>query len=396
MTLEQEYYIKDRYLQILSSSANLTELCNFTASCIGNPVAVTLTTKTIIAKSSDYSEELVKEYTDSPYLCSEEELQELSDNLDKELKSRQPIVRVWPYLRHKRINCGCFWRCVMLAVIDCPITKKAVTDDMLKIIGISAPVFLSALRLNSYIDVNTVNPIETFLIGLLRGEIDQKHMHKYLYDPVIHSASSWCVMKCRPLKDVSYRNIKSVVDQICSVRSGVWCVDFSGNVIILSNGSCKEIAETLRESCASLCQIAVSAPFDNILTLPDHLDEVHTALELAEYAEDREPVIDTQKYRVLLHLLPLFQSDPSAIISPVISQIKLYDQEHDSAYYQTLKSFLFHKKDYNKVAEALHVHKNTVAYRIQKVCELFHLDLKDSNVISNLYLSLFADFRLQV
>ena len=69
MTIEKELYIKDRFLSILSTGADLTELCNFTASCIEIPVAVTLATRTIIARSKDYTENLLEEYTNAFSLC---------------------------------------------------------------------------------------------------------------------------------------------------------------------------------------------------------------------------------------------------------------------------------------------------------------------------------------
>lgn len=43
-------------------------------------------------------------------------------------------------------------------------------------------------------------------------------------------------------------------------------------------------------------------------------------------------------------------------------------------------------------AYPLHIHKNTVSYRMQRMIELFDLDLKDCRLITALYLSLFADY----
>ena len=49
--------------------------------------------------------------------------------------------------------------------------------------------------------------------------------------------------------------------------------------------------------------------------------------------------------------------------------------------------------DHAQMAKRLHVHKNTVVYRLQRIADLFAPDLKDCRVLTDLYLSLFADFQ---
>jgi hypothetical protein len=49
--------------------------------------------------------------------------------------------------------------------------------------------------------------------------------------------------------------------------------------------------------------------------------------------------------------------------------------------------------DYARNAKKLFIHKNTAIYRIMRLEELFHPDLKDCRVITTLYLSLFKDYK---
>ena len=55
--------LKEKYYEILIRGGSLTGLCNLTAGYTGTPVAITLTTRTILRKSSDYTKELTEEYT---------------------------------------------------------------------------------------------------------------------------------------------------------------------------------------------------------------------------------------------------------------------------------------------------------------------------------------------
>ncbi|MPN35095.1 hypothetical protein SDC9_182590 [bioreactor metagenome] len=74
-----------------------------------------------------------------------------------------------------------------------------------------------------------------------------------------------------------------------------------------------------------------------------------------------------------------------------INKIKKYDQENSADYMNTLRAYLLCNRDYNKMAEKLHIHRNTVFYRMNRIAELFDLDLSDCRVIAGLYLSLFIE-----
>ena len=121
--------LRQQYLDLLTHGANLTQLCELTAQYTDTPVAITLTTRTIIAKSSGYTQELISEYEENLDLCSEEEIQQLNEQVISQLHSGRSVVGLYPYLKHKRINCGCFRGAAMLAVLDCPIVKKILICD---------------------------------------------------------------------------------------------------------------------------------------------------------------------------------------------------------------------------------------------------------------------------
>lgn len=65
---------------MLTNGADLVQLYELTAELCGIPVGITLPTRTLIAHSADYSEELLEEYTDHMLLATDEEL---SDRVKK-------------------------------------------------------------------------------------------------------------------------------------------------------------------------------------------------------------------------------------------------------------------------------------------------------------------------
>lgn len=65
-------------------------------------------------------------------------------------------------------------------------------------------------------------------------------------------------------------------------------------------------------------------------------------------------------------------------LHPAPGEIRVYDREHGTEYYQMLQTYLRCERNRNETARQLYVHKNTLAYRLQKMEELFHLNLDDA------------------
>ena len=74
--------------------------------------------------------------------------------------------------------------------------------------------------------------------------------------------------------------------------------------------------------------------------------------------------------------MPLFwplveNHDVEAFIPPELMKIRAHDRIHGTNFMETLEVYslmLFHKKE---VAKALHVHVNTLSYRLAQIEELF-------------------------
>jgi len=53
-----------------------------------------------------------------------------------------------------------------------------------------------------------------------------------------------------------------------------------------------------------------------------------------------------------------------------ISALEVYDREHDTELLATLQSFLTHHGSTTETAEAMHLHRHTVGYRLTRVQEV--------------------------
>jgi hypothetical protein len=84
----------------------------------------------------------------------------------------------------------------------------------------------------------------------------------------------------------------------------------------------------------------------------------------------------------------LFQSfdleEMLAFIHPVLSEIELYDERHHTVFFTTLKIYCFSLANREETSHTLCIHRNTLLYRLNRIEELFHLDLDDHKTLLSL------------
>ncbi|ANE46830.1 hypothetical protein SY83_11725 [Paenibacillus swuensis] len=81
----------------------------------------------------------------------------------------------------------------------------------------------------------------------------------------------------------------------------------------------------------------------------------------------------------------------SGYTNPSLLKLKAYDQEHNSALLLTLQTYLECDSHAKRAAEALHIHTNSLNYRLKRISEVGSIDLEHMNQKVTLYLDLKAD-----
>lgn len=387
--------IRSEYLEILTNGAGLADLCEVTAQHCGTPVCITLTTRTIIAKSANYTKELVDEYMNHLLLCTEAEVRKRCTEVEKNLYMRKTLVSCYPFMRYKHINCGCFHHTYMLGVLDCPITKKIDTNAAIAIIEMAAPIFMTALKLGGYLNDETTMAMQTYLLGILHGNPNEWYQEHNIYEPPLENIASWKLVWSPSIGELWARQRRNELGLYCACHEHIWFVEYEGGAVILMNAEKQYDLNMLADKCGKISPISVSESFSKLREMTKHLHAAQTTLHLAAFEENSERIVLVQNYKSVMAYLFLKQHHPTSLklVHPAILQIKKYDQEHSSEYYETLRAYLLYHRNYSLMAKRLHIHKNTVSYRMQRLIELFEIDLTDCRTITALYLGLFEDYK---
>ncbi|ARK28715.1 PucR family transcriptional regulator [Halalkalibacter krulwichiae] len=91
---------------------------------------------------------------------------------------------------------------------------------------------------------------------------------------------------------------------------------------------------------------------------------------------------------VFRHLDLLLQQERNLPINPAITKIQLYDKQHASSLYETLEVVLDKDANMNEAAKELHIHVNTLSYRLKRIQEITNIQLKDPIQRIGLYLDM--------
>jgi hypothetical protein len=161
-------------------------------------------------------------------------------------------------------------------------------------------------------------------------------------------------------------------------------------------GAVTELVAGIREAVTTVepalgaAQLAVGASRAvDAAALRSALHEARHARKLAELSAGRSSVVagdDVASHLLLLAAVPeeLRQSFRSRVLGPVLD----YDGAHRSELVRTLRAFLRHSGSWTQTAAELHVHVNTLRYRIGRIADLTGRDLSSFPDRVDLYLAL--------
>ncbi|MBQ9979974.1 MAG: helix-turn-helix domain-containing protein [Oscillospiraceae bacterium] len=129
----------------------------------------------------------------------------------------------------------------------------------------------------------------------------------------------------------------------------------------------------------NLCMCSSDA-FTELLNLPYHYNKNRCAISLAEISMDNSTTFSYEQYKFFDMAMTAVGYDETALenyVSEEVQIIREYDRTNGTDYLNTVYNFLLCDKSYVQTAEKLFTHKNTIAYRINRVKELFNISLTD-------------------
>ncbi|MFF6995811.1 PucR family transcriptional regulator [Streptomyces sp. NPDC008313] len=143
--------------------------------------------------------------------------------------------------------------------------------------------------------------------------------------------------------------------------------------------------------------IGIGAPVGHLTDLNRSRDDADLVLRvLRSSAGARTPSLrlatreDVYGRSLVLRLSDLLVGDAPGYTGP-LDRLREYDRAHDAALLETLRCWLDNFGDISAASEDLHVHKNTLRYRLKRITEVTRVDLSDAEMRFELMLQFRLD-----
>lgn len=133
----------------------------------------------------------------------------------------------------------------------------------------------------------------------------------------------------------------------------------------------------------------LSYSFSRLSELKLHFDQACAALEIGQRVDGQSHLYrinDYQEYMLIVECAK--NTDVLQFVMPELLELSDYDRARNMEILKTLLSYFTSDRSVQAVADRLHVHRNTINYRIARGMERMGIDLNDGRAVARLILSL--------
>ena len=134
-------------------------------------------------------------------------------------------------------------------------------------------------------------------------------------------------------------------------------------------------------------QGCISGEFDSLFQLKEQYNSTLEILDLAREIGVRKPLLSAEKFKLIRLISKIGADSISSVCSSAVLELNREDSVDDQNSLETVFLYLHFNKSLKKASEYLFVHRNTIAYRIQKTCEKYNINFEDEYQNTLYYLS---------
>lgn len=140
-------------------------------------------------------------------------------------------------------------------------------------------------------------------------------------------------------------------------------------------------------------QAGIGAVYEELSSVEQSYREALTVLRIkAQFPAETDGIVHYHElgyYRYLPYFLE--QKRAHRYENPSLKRLRAYDREHHANLLETLETFLARDSNAKEAADALHVHTNTLSYRLKRIADIGGIDFSNVDQKVTLFLDLKTD-----
>lgn len=240
--------------------------------------------------------------------------------------------------------------------------------------------------------------LEDTFIDLLSGaEVDNRDLQTTLNILNWTPLDSYLCLKIRNQSEaLSVRSDKALNNALASRIQGYFSFSYQKMLCVVINLSRpgtdqhavrQVLAPLVRDSCM---YVGISNPVDDIRALAVGFRQADIALKYIIEENSSQWIVPFSE--CALHYIrsqATREMSTEMLAEASLLSILRYDKKNDTQYFATLRAYLINERNIPKTSGALIIHRTTLTYRLQRIQELFNLNLDDDYQRLYLLMSLF-------
>lgn len=261
-------------------------------------------------------------------------------------------------------------------------TLRKITPGDIELVNYIGPLVLRAILSDPNFQTTRGRLYENFVIDMLEGKnLRLEYINNQMKVLCFNSDSFYNIAVIKPFSPDELK-LEQIAEQLERYHD---CkpVKYNGNIIGIfqfkTSQKQDEFINKLKKLSINLnCVIGVSDIMQGFLSIHLQYTQALTAISLGESFNDPEKLYVYNNFSIY-HPFLYFENinNIKAMCLNEITQLNNYDKEHYTELVLTLDTYLKNERHALLTATALHIHRNTLSYRINKINDICRLNLDD-------------------
>jgi len=389
----------EQLLDAINHRVSLSELLKTAYEYIGNPILINDTSFRLIAHTNhpDVDDPFWMDFINNTYLSSDIVSDFKTTRLyERILKSKGPVFGLWENAKYRRLISNIMIGNKIVAQLFVLEFEREFTDLDYELISLLSEVISEDMQKEKPV-VNTKQTMyEYFLTDLLNGKLKDAETineRSKLFD--LHLKDEYVLALDWMRLDTSKMSLVSIVNILESLVLDSKVIVYNNYIVMIFSGAKttpEEYQNELHNVNAFLKRVPViaglSRRFKSLQDFQKRFQQAVKAMEIGYkiHFEDNLIKYDDVSF---FHMLETYSNEElyDFCFPPVLALMQ-FDREHKSGYSQTLYYYIDSARKKAATADSLHVHRNTMNYRLSKIKEISGIDLTDPKVYQTCYFSL--------
>ena len=293
------------------------------------------------------------------------------------------IVVDWGYFEdHPHLTTGIFSGKNILGVLTVLVDDCVCTPEQDEALQACADALALVLRASESGKIQLGTQREHFISKLFHGSATARDLENAERNRYFYPAARYVVLAAELPPQL-------ILNRVDETRSRMLLYQDEGITYLLANAQNKDLQALKAWIADRGHRYGLSYPFHDLLLAGKMAEHAAAALRYGNLSgvNKADWVFSECALEMLTRGVPVSVD----FTHPGVFEMRQYDLQNNTQYVETLRMWLLNRMDYSETAKAMNLHRNSLYYRLQRIRDLFDLDLEDMNTDVQLYLCLCAE-----